>query len=50
MIGQTISHYRLRRLFAFLKVGECFYEKVIKVKADVAAFPYLFSFRLPRLH
>jgi hypothetical protein len=23
-------------------VNECFYEKVIKVKADVAAFPYVF--------
>jgi len=32
----------LRRLFAFFGVNECFYEKVIKVKADVAAVLNIF--------
>jgi len=34
----------VRFFFAFLRVNECFYEKVIKVKADVAALN-LFSER-----
>jgi hypothetical protein len=35
----------LRRLFAENQFNERFYEKVKKVKADVAAFSYLFLHR-----